>query len=764
MNGSDAPAFAGVAVEHLDLELSGMTCASCATRIEKKLNRLDGVHATVNFALERARVEYDPIHSDPATLISAVEAAGYSATVPSNDDSSSESDSQSSEATSELDELRQRVIICAVLAVPVALMAMIPPLQFRNWQWLALTLASPVAVWGAWPFHVAAVRNARHRTTTMDTLVSVGVLAAYAWSLVALFFGDAGRVVTDSMAGMAGMGGSLVGSSDGGLDHTYLEVAAVVPTVILLGRYLELRTRRRTGAAVTALLSLGAKDVARLNPDGTELRIPVGDLLVGDRFVVRPGERIATDGEVVDGTSAVDVSLLTGESVPVDVAPGDGVAGATISVSGRLVVRATRVGADTQLARIAKLVEEAQTGKAQVQRLADRVAGVFVPIVFLIALGALAAWSIAGDPSRGFVAAVSVVVIACPCALGLATPMALMMGTGRGAQLGILIRGPEVLESTREVDTVVIDKTGTITTGKMELIKVLPTDGQNSDEALLFAGALESASQHPIAQALAAAARAVGTLPPVDGFLSHSGLGVTGVVNETFVAVGRPRFVREQVGGTDESLEVRASELTKEGLSVIAVGWDGALRALMAVADSPKPTSAAAISRLRALGLDPVLLTGDQQAPAEAVAAAVGINTVIAEVLPEDKVAEVARLQAAGRVVAMIGDGVNDAAALATADLGIAMGTGTDAAIEAADLTLVGGDLRGASDAIRLARRTLSTIKGNLFWAFAYNVAAIPVAALGLLNPMLAGVAMAASSLFVVSNSLRLRRFRPTSG
>ena len=760
---ADPLANVPVALEHLDLEVTGMTCASCATRIEKKLNKLGGVEATVNFALERARVTFDPAQADPEQLLGTIEAAGYGAALPQAAEPSDAQDASAVDDSPELVEMRQRLIVCSALSIPVVLMAMVPPLQFDNWQWLALTLASPVAVWGAWPFHVAAWKNARHRTTTMDTLVSVGVIAAYVWSLVALFFGTAGDPVSDSMAGMAGMGNSLFDASSGGLSHTYLEVAAAVPTVILLGRYFELRTRRRTGAAVTALLSLGAKDVALIDPDGTERRVPVEELKVGDTFVVRPGERIATDGEVVEGTSAVDTSLLTGESVPVDVGPGDPVVGATICDAGRLVVRATRVGSDTQLARIAQLVEDAQTGKADVQRLADRVAGVFVPVVIGLAILTLAAWSLLGDPGRGFVAAVSVLVIACPCALGLATPMALMMGTGRGAQLGILIRGPEVLESTRRVDTIVLDKTGTVTTGRMELVDVVTAEGEDRDGTLRTAGALEAASEHPIARAVAKAAAELGPVPAVGEFKNHAGLGVTGVVDGTLVAAGRPPFVSEQVGtGADDPLVGRVDELTAQGASVVAVGWDGQIRALLAVADTPRPTSAEAVERLRALGLEPVLLTGDQSAPAHAVAAAVGIDTVISEVLPEDKVAEVVRLQESGKVVAMVGDGVNDAAALATADLGIAMGTGTDAAIEAADLTLVGGDLRTAGDAIRLSRRTLGTIKGNLFWAFAYNVAAIPIAAMGWLNPMLAGVAMAASSLFVVTNSLRLKRFQPT--
>ncbi len=752
-----------------------MTCASCAARIEKRLNRMDGVEASVNYALGRARVEFDPGQVAVQDLVGAVEDAGYGAeppppTVAPEGAGAADQDGAAGAVAvhdhgptgdAGVAALRQRLLICTALAVPVVLVSMVPALQFRNWQWFALTLASPVAVWGAWPFHVAAWRNARHGTATMDTLISVGVIAAYAWSLVALFFGEAG------MSGME-MSSSLFAPPTGGLDHAYLEVAAAVPTFILLGRYLEARAKRRAGAALEALLSLGAKDVSVLGDDGAERRVPVGRLGVGDRFVVRPGERIATDGVVEDGTSAVDASMLTGESVPVDVAAGDPVVGATVNESGRLVVRATRVGADTQLARMAQLVTDAQTGKADVQRLADRVAAVFVPVVILLSLATLVVWLLLGEPDRAFSAAVAVLIIACPCALGLATPVALLVGTGRGAQLGILIKGPEVLESTRTVDTIVLDKTGTVTAGTMTVVDVVTGAGLDRAEALRVVGSVEDPSEHPIARAIADAARSeAGGLDPVDGFRNRAGLGVVGVVERgdgpVRVVAGRPALLAEEGLIMPRALQVAVGEQTALGRTVIAAGWDGSVRVLVALADTAKDGSAEAVASLRALGLRPVLLTGDGADPARAVAREVGIDAddVIAEVLPEDKVAVVRRLQSEGRVVAMVGDGVNDAAALATADLGIAMGTGTDAAIEAADLTLVSGDLRTAPDAIRLSRRTLGTIKGNLFWAFAYNVAAIPIAAMGWLNPMLAGAAMAFSSVFVVTNSLRLRRFKP---
>ncbi|MGW9073595.1 heavy metal translocating P-type ATPase [Streptomyces yangpuensis] len=740
----------------VELSIGGMTCASCAARIEKKLNRMDGVEATVNYATEKAHVSYgDGVRVED--LIATVVKTGYTAEEPAPPAPPAPTPDEEQPAAAPdpvLAALRQRLLVSAALALPVVLLAMIPALQFDNWQWLSLTLAAPVVVWGGLPFHRAAWTNARHGAATMDTLVSVGTLAAFAWSLWALFFGH---------AGMPGMrhGFDLTISRTDGSSAIYLEVAAGVVTFILLGRYLEARSKRKAGAALKALLELGAKDVVVLRA-GKEVRIPVAALTVGDRFVVRPGEKIATDGTVVEGSSAVDASMLTGESVPVEVSVGDSVTGATVNTSGRLLVEATRVGADTQLARMAKLVEDAQNGKAEVQRLADRISGVFVPVVLVLALATWAGWLLAtDDATAAFTAAVAVLIIACPCALGLATPTALMVGTGRGAQLGILIKGPEVLESTRRVDTVVLDKTGTVTTGRMTLAGVVTAEGVDEAELLRLAGSLEHASEHPIARAVAtAAAERAGTLPVPEGFENLAGLGVQGVVDGHAVLVGREQLMADWAITLPDGLARAKAAAEAEGSTAVLVAWDGAARGVLTVADAVKDTSAEAVARLRELGLTPVLLTGDNRAVAETVAREVGIDEVIAEVLPQDKVDVVRRLQTQGRTVAMVGDGVNDAAALAQADLGLAMGTGTDAAIEAGDLTLVRGDLRVAADAIRLSRRTLATIKGNLFWAFGYNVAALPLAAAGLLNPMIAGAAMAFSSVFVVTNSLRLRSFR----
>lgn len=733
----------------VELVIGGMTCASCANRIEKKLNKLDGVTATVNYATEKARVDVTGDVS-PADLIATVEQAGYSASLPATEPEPAAAEADPTSA------LRTRLLVSLVLTVPVIAMAMVPALQFTNWQWLSLTLAAPVVVWGALPFHRAALANLRHGTATMDTLVSMGTLAALGWSLYALFWGTAGT------AGMKHPFEFTISRMDGS-GSIYLEAAAGVTTFILAGRYFEARSKRQAGAALRALLELGAKEVSVLR-GATEQRIPLEQLVVGDRFVVRPGEKIATDGVVVEGSSAVDAAMLTGESVPVEVGPEDTVVGATVNVGGRIVVRATRIGSDTQLAQMAKLVEDAQTGKAQAQRLADRISGIFVPIVLALAVATLGFWlGTGGSVAAAFTAAVAVLIIACPCALGLATPTALLVGTGRGAQLGILIKGPEVLESTKRVDTIVLDKTGTVTTGRMTLLDVVAAAGEDSDEVLALAGALEDSSEHPIAQAIAKGAKERGALAAVEGFENVEGLGVQGVVDGHAVIVGRARLLADWSQRLDADLEQAMRAAEAEGKTAVAVGWDGKARGVLVVADAVKPTSAEAISQLRALGLSPIMLTGDNKAAAAAIAAQVGIDEVIAEVLPQDKVDTVKRLQAEGKVVAMVGDGVNDAAALAQADLGLAMGTGTDVAIEASDLTLVRGDLRAAADAIRLSRRTLGTIKGNLFWAFAYNVAAIPLAMAGLLNPMLAGAAMAFSSVFVVSNSLRLRGFRSTA-
>ena len=743
-----------VSAASIELKIGGMTCASCANRIERRLNKIDGVTASVNYATEKAAVAV-PDGYDPTQLITAVEATGYTATLAGSTVETTD-DTSASEADPELLALRHRLIAATALSVPVIAMAMIPALQFTYWQWASLTLAAPVVLWAAWPFHRAAWANLRHGSATMDTLISMGTLAAFLWSLYALFLGTAGA------AGMTHPFTLTLAPSHGAA-NIYLEVAAGVTTFILAGRYFEKRSKRQAGAALRALLELGAKEVSVLR-DGTETKIPADQLAAGDEFVVRPGEKIATDGVVVSGTSAVDASMLTGESVPVEVGTGDNVVGATVNAGGRLVVRASRVGSDTQLAHMAKLVENAQTGKAEVQRLADRISGVFVPIVIAVAVITLGAWLGAGFPvAAAFTAAVAVLVIACPCTLGLATPTALLVGTGRGAQLGILIKGPEVLESTRTVDTVVLDKTGTVTTGKMALVDVVTAPGTTRGDLLRLAGAIEDASEHPIAQAIAIAARdETGTLPTVEEFANVQGKGVQGVVDGHAVVVGRETLLADWAQHLDPDLVRAKAHAETEGKTVVAVGWDGQARGILVIADTVKPTSAQAIAQLKQLGLTPVLLTGDNEAVARRIAEDVGIDTVIAEVMPEGKVQVITRLQAEGKTVAMIGDGVNDAAALAQADLGLAMGTGTDVAIEASDITLVRGDLRSAVDAIRLSRRTLSTIKTNLFWAFAYNVAAIPVAALGMLNPMLAGAAMAFSSVFVVTNSLRLRGFAST--
>jgi Cu+-exporting ATPase len=745
----------------VELVIGGMTCASCAARVEKRLNKIEGVSATVNFATEKAAVSF-PAEVSSQDLIAAVERAGYTATPaepPRTAAAPATTGATGAAADAELRTLRQRLITALALSIPVIALAMVPALQFDNWQWLSLTLAAPVVAYGGWPFHQAAWVNLRHGAATMDTLVSVGTLAAFGWSLWALFFGSA------SEPGMR-HGFEFTMTRGDGMANIYLEAAAGVTAFILAGRYFEMRAKRRAGAALRALLELGAKDVAVVR-DGREQRIPVDRLAAGDLFYVRPGEKVATDGVVEEGSSAIDASLLTGESVPIEVEPGDAVTGATVNAGGRLLVRATRVGADTQLAQMARLVTEAQTGKAKVQRLADTIAGIFVPIVIALSVATLGYWLGSGSgPAAAFTAAVAVLIIACPCALGLATPTALLVGTGRGAQLGILIKGPEVLESTRTVDTVVLDKTGTVTTGKMALVDVI-TD-EDPDEVLRLAGALENASAHPIARAIArAAADRAGTLADVADFTAVDGLGVQGVVDGHAVLAGRPRLLADRSQHLPARLTEAVAAAQAKGHTAVAVGWDGVARAVLTVADQIKPTSAEAIRRLGDLGLRPVLLTGDNETAARTVADAVGIDpgpeTVIAEVLPAGKVDVIKRLQDEGRVVAMVGDGVNDAAALAQADLGLAMGTGTDVAIEAADLALVRGDLRVAADAIRLSRRTLRTIKGNLFWAFAYNVAALPLAAAGLLSPMIAGAAMALSSVFVVGNSLRLRRFTPRS-
>ena len=734
--------------ESVELDISGMTCASCAARIEKKLNRLDGVQASVNYATEKALVIYPgPVHVDD--LIRVVEATGYGAALPVPD----------AEPVDHAAALRTRLVWAAALGVPVITLAMVPALQFPGWQWVSLALTVPVYAWAAWPFHHSALVNARHGATTMDTLISLGTTAAFGWSLYALLLGHAGRIGYTHPFEFALARGH-------GDANIYFEAVAGIVVFLLLGRWIEARSKAAAGEAVRALLHLGATE-ATLLADGRETRVPAALLSVGDTFVVRPHELVATDGEVVEGTSAVDNSLVTGESVPVEVAQGDAVIGATLNTTGRLVVRATRVGKDTQLARIARLVEEAQTGKARVQALADRISAVFVPVVIGLAVLTLAGWLLLGEGlSFAAASAVAVLIIACPCALGLATPTALLVGTGRGAQLGIVIRGAESLERAHHIDTVVLDKTGTVTTGEMAVVAVRTEPGVAEAELLRYAGAAESGSEHPVARAIAAHA-ASGL--KVDTLTSTPGQGIRASVAGREVLVGRPGWVRDAIPARDGSARPEPADPGQSdpdsrhpgAVTAVAVAWDGARRGTIEVADTVKDTSAAAVAWFRERGMRTVLLTGDNRATADAVAAEVGVDEVVADVLPQDKVAVVKRLQEQGRRVAMVGDGVNDSAALAQADLGIALGTGTDAAIQAADLTLMRGDLRLAVDAIRLSRATLATIRGNLFWAFAYNVAAIPLAALGFLNPMIAGAAMAFSSVFVVLNSLRLRGFRP---
>ena len=738
----------------IQLHITGMTCASCAAHVEKALNQIDGIDASVNYATERATVSsLDEL--DESQLIQAVIQTGYSAeslqALPHNQQpQNQQQQEQQQPQQQQLTSPRNRLLACSVLTVPVVAMAMIPALQVANWQWWSLVLATPVVFWGAYPFHRATWMNLRHGKATMDTLISIGTLSAYFWSLYELLANQAGMTGMDGMTGMAGM------------PEVYFEVATAVTVFLLAGRYFEARAKQRSGAALRALADLGARDVAVLR-NGEELRIPIEELQVGEQFVVRPGEKLSTDGIVVEGRSAIDMSLLTGESIPVEVGPGDSVTGATLNAGGRLIVEATSVGSDTALAQISKLVEQAQSGKAPVQRLADRVAGVFVPVVLLIAVLTLAYWLLTGAGAEtAFSAAVAVLIIACPCALGLATPTALLVGTGRGAQLGILIKGPEILESTSQIDTIVLDKTGTITSAKMVLLQVVAADSTDSDQVLRLIGALEAASEHPVGRAITSAALdKTGALLEVTEFWSEQGKGVTGQVDGHQVFAGTQRLMAENAIEVTAELNAAHSEAELLGRTAVLAAWGGVVRAVLVVGDTPRPSSSEAISRLQELGLVPVLLTGDNATAAQTVADQVGITQVISRVLPEQKFEKIKELQAQGKVVAMVGDGVNDAAALAQADLGIAMGSGTDVAIAASDLTLVRSDLNAVADALQLSRRTLRTIKVNLFWAFGYNVAAIPLAAAGLLDPMIAGAAMVLSSVFVLSNSLRLRRFTP---
>jgi P-type Cu+ transporter len=743
-----------VAVQTIELDVQGMTCASCAARIEKKLNRLEGVNATVNYATEKATV-HTGRGTTAQTLIQTIEQTGYHAALPAE---------SPRDPDLELRQLRRRLIICAVLSLPVIMIAMVPAWQFPWWQWVSFALAGVVVIWGAWPFHRATLLNLQHGNATMDTLISIGTLAAFGWSAYALLFGAAGEIGFTHPFEFR-----LVRHAP--TANLYLEAAVGITTFVLLGRYLEARAKRRSGAAVRALLELAPSEVTVLTASG-ETIVDISRLHVGDRFVVRPGERVATDGVIVSGHSALDASTVTGESIPVEVGPGDAVVGATVNTHGRLVVEATRVGADTQLAQIARMVEAAQSGKAAVQRLADRVSAVFVPIVIALAVATLGFWLGQGAGlSFAFTSAVAVLIIACPCALGLATPTALLVGTGRGAQLGIVIRGPEVLESARHIDTIVLDKTGTVTEGRMAVVAVTAGAGATTDGVIEAAGSAEAGSEHPIAKAIADHARTHGSLNPITKLHNRPGLGVLAELSASVavgattdagrsVVVGRLELLQEeglQISG--ELQQAYAAEQAR-GRTAVMVGWSDEARGVIAVADVVKPTSAEAVRDLRALGLRPVLLTGDHEAAARAVATEVGLDDVIANVLPQQKVAEMVRLQDAGHRVAMVGDGVNDAAALAQSDLGIALGTGTDAAIHASELTLIGGDLRAAADAIRLSRATLRTIYGNLWWAFGYNLVALPLAAIGFLNPMIAAAAMALSSVFVVTNSLRLLKFR----